>query len=222
MSAGAIVQRMVRWALAMVALVEAAGCATEGKPGPRPSAYPPAVLTGEGVLKCDISARANGRQTLTIVSGGGLEFDAIVSPLIDGTVTTRGPEKGGVYRFTSHLAKPAKGRLIGQGDLEIEELETKVQVEMDRYQQPGGRGTALRFRSGDMARRGIYVEFAGKARASDGNQVTFRVNLGAPTDGSGSVVPADDNIMSHMESKVVTIRAPTNTVLVTTTIERAR
>jgi hypothetical protein len=37
------------------------------------------------------------------------------------------------------------------------------------------------------------------------------------------VVPADDDITSHIESKVVSIRAPTNTsVVVTTTIERAR
>jgi hypothetical protein len=140
---------MVRWA--SVVLVVAAGCATEGKPQrsspanppaarPAPTAYPPAVLSGEGVLRCDISSRTNGRQILKIVKGGGLEFDAVVSPLIDGTVTTQGPDKGGVYKFTSHLARPAKGQILGQGALEIDELETRVQVEMDPLPAAGWQG----------------------------------------------------------------------------------
>jgi len=184
------------------------------------TAYPPAVLSGDGELHCDISASKNGRQTLVIVSGGGLEFDAAVSPIVDGTVTTRSPEKGGVYRFTSHLAGPAKGKLPGVGEVDLDELETKVAVEMNRYSQPQGRGTALTFSSSDMSRRGIYVEFVGRAHAPGGQRYAFHVNLGAPSDGSGRVVPADDNERSRMMEKAVYIRAPTTTVVVTTTVEK--
>src|SRR5882672_10635027 len=74
---------------------------------PARAADPPAVLTGEGELHCTIDARTNGHQRLEITSGGGLEFDAVVSPIVDGTVTTNGPDKGGAYRFMSHLAGPA-------------------------------------------------------------------------------------------------------------------
>ena len=195
-------------------------CACVPPPGGATSTYPPAVLSGDGELHCDISASKNGRQTLVIVNGGGLEFDAAVSPIVDGTVTTRGPDKGGLYRFTSHLAAPARGKLPGVGEVELDELETKVAVEMTRYQQPQGRGTALTFSSSDMSRRGIYVEFVGRAHAAGGQRYTFHVNLGAPSDGSGRVVPADDNERSSMMSKAVYIRAPTTTVVVTTTVEK--
>jgi len=194
----------------------------QATPLPARSADPPAVLTGEGELHCTIDARANGHQRLEITSGGGLEFDAVVSPIVDGTVTANGPDKGGAYRFTSHLAAPAKGKLPGTGDVEIDELETKVAVEMNHYQQPGGRGTKLTFTSGDMSRRGIYVEFAGKAHTARGERYSFRVNLGAPIEGSGKVTPANDNAISPMVGKVVYIRAPISTVLVmvTTSLER--
>ena len=190
------------------------------KPGAVDTTLPPAVLTGDGDLVCDISAKENGHQKLTIVSGGGLEFDVAVSPIVDGTVTTEGPDKGGSYRFTSHLAKPARGKLPGVGDFDLDELETKVIVEMKRYKQPAGKGTALTFTSADMARRGIYVEFAGRGHAKNGERYSFRVNLGAPSDGGGRVVPADDNARSNVASKMVSFRAPTTTVLVTTTVDK--
>ena len=154
---------------------------------------------------CDISAKENGHQKLTIVTGGGLEFDVAVSPIVDGTVTTEGPDKGGSYRFTSHLAKPARGKLPGVGEFDLDELETKVIVEMKRYKQPAGKGTALTFTSADMARRGIYVEFAGRGHAKNGERYSFRVNLGAPSDGGGRVVPADDNARSNVASKMVSV-----------------
>jgi hypothetical protein len=181
---------------------------------------PPAVLTGDGDLICDISSKENGHQKLTILDGGGLEFDVAVSPIVDGTVTTEGPDKGGGYKFTSHLAKPATAKLPGVGVFDLDELETKVMVEMARYKQPAGKGTALTFTSADMARRGIYVEFAGRGHAKNGEQYSFRVNLGAPSNGSGKVVPADDNRVSNVVTKAVQFRAPTTTVLVTTTFDR--
>jgi hypothetical protein len=206
--------------------------ASAGKPASKPAAkkgkaavaadappIPPAVLTGDGDLICNISAKENGHQKLTIVDGGGLEFDVAVSPIVDGTVTTDGPDKGGSYKFTSHLAKPATGKLPGVGTFDLDELETRVMVEMSRYKQPKGKGTELTFTSADMARRGIYVEFAGRGHAKNGEKYSFRVNLGAPSSGSGKVVPADDNRTSNVAAKVVEFHAPATTVLVTTTVD---
>jgi hypothetical protein len=210
--------------LVSVLLVTVAGCqkpAVQAQQGPDPAKYPPAVLTGDGELACEISSKQNGHQKLTITNGGGIEFDAVVSPIVDGRVIAHGPDKGGAYQFTSHLAKPGQAALPGVGKFDLDELETKVAVEMKRYQQPGGRGTALSFVSADMARRGIYVEFAGRGHAANGEQFTFRVNLGAPTDGRGTVVPTDDNEASGVMNKVVMIRAPTTTVLVTTAFQRS-
>jgi len=192
------------------------------KPGAAEVPIPPAVLTGDGELICNISDKENGHQKLTITNGGGLEFDAVVSPIVDGTVTTAGPDKGGSYRFTSHLAKPATGTLPGVGKVDLDELETKVVVEMKRYQQPKGKGTKLSFTSGDMSNRGIYLEFSGRAHAANGEKYSFRVNLGAPTDGNGSIDPTDDNETSHVAAKVVFVRAPATTVLVTTTVNRTK
>ena len=182
--------------------------------------YPPAVLTGDAELVCNISSKENGHQKLTIVNGGGIEFDAVVSPILDGRVIQRGPQMGGAYQFTSHLAKPGQAALPGIGKFDLDELETKVAVEMKRYQQPAGRGTALSFVSADMANRGVYVEFAGRGHAANGERFTFRVTLGAPTDGKGTVVPVNDNETSLIGNKMVEIHAPTTTVLVTTRFER--
>lgn len=192
------------------------GPAPASAPAAEQSPYPPAVINGEGSLVCSISAKENGRQTLTIASGDGLAFDAVVSPIVDGTVSTKGPEKGGTYRFTSHLAKPTKGTLPGVGEIDIDELETKVTVEMKRYQQPNGPGTELSFVSNDMADRGIYVEFAGRGRAANGEKYVFRVNLGKATDGSGKVQPATSNENAPIQSKMVMMRAPVTTSVVTT------
>jgi hypothetical protein len=195
----------------------AAACRRPREPVKGELGYPPSVLKGEADLVCDISARKNGHQKLTLRDGTGLEFDAVVSPIVDGTVTANGPAQGGLYRFTSHLAAPAKGKLASLGEVDIEELETKVAVEMSSYAQPGGLGTTLTFTARQMASQGIYVEFAGRARAATGDRYAFRVNLGAATDGSGHVQPADDNRVSHIEEKGVRIRAPTSTVYVTAT-----
>jgi len=88
----------------------------------QPPPLPPAVLTGDGVLECSISARENGHQKLVIKNGGGIEFDAVVSPIVDGRVIARGPDKGGAYQFTSHLAKPGRATLPGVGSFDLDEL----------------------------------------------------------------------------------------------------
>ena len=216
-----------------IALVWSFGCAgteLEAREPARPSgappvqtqvtapadALPPAVLNGDAELQCDISSRANGRQVLKLKSGQGLEFDAAVSPIVDGVVQAKGPERGGAYRFTSHLVGQAKGVLSGVGEVTLEALETKVNVAMDRYQQPQGAGTELTFTAADMSARGIYVEFGGRARAVDGERYAFRVTLGAPGAGSGGrVQPETDAVEAPAAAKMVSIHAPVTTVVST-------
>jgi hypothetical protein len=210
---------------AFVSCVFAAACAAHSAASPPPppkplvdsSPFPPAVVTGDGELVCTISSKENGRQKLTLKSGDGLEFDAVVSPIVDGTVNTKGPAQGGSYGFTSHLAQPAKGTLAGVGEVDIEQLETKVLVTMARYEQPGGPGTELSFTSSDMLQRGVYVEFAGRARSHRGETFAFRVTLGAAYGGSGKVKPADSSYNSPIAGKMVVIAAPTMSVITTTT-----
>ncbi|MGH7285350.1 MAG: hypothetical protein ACRELY_27835, partial [Polyangiaceae bacterium] len=109
-----------------------------------------------------------------------------------------------------------KGSLSGAGDVDIESLETRVMVEMKRYKQPAGRGTELTFTSEDMAAKGIYVEFAGRAKSKSGDRYSFRVTLGAPGQGSGgSVKPASDADSAPIMSKAVVIEAPQTTVVTT-------
>jgi hypothetical protein len=186
---------------------------------------PPAVLNGDAELQCDISSRANGRQVLKLMSGQGLEFDATVSPIVDGVVQAKGPDRGGAYRFTSHLVGGAKGVLSGVGEVALESLEAKVNVAVDRYQQPHGAGTELTFTAADMSARGIYVEFAGRARAANGERYAFRVTLGAPGAGSGGrVQPETDAIEAPAAAKMVSIHAPVTTVVssvgATTTVQK--
>ena len=181
-------------------------------------ADPPRIHSGDAHLDCTISARENGRQKLVMTQGSGLEFDVAVSPIVDGTVQTRGPAKGGAYRFSSHLVAPGRGTLSGVGPVAIDDLETRVNVEMDRYDQPGGAGTQLTFRSEDMAARGIYVEFAGHAHGDDGTRYAFRVTLGKPGAGSGgTVVPETPAATAPIQSKMVMIQAPFTTVVTSTT-----
>jgi hypothetical protein len=180
------------------------------------AAFPPAVLTGEAKLVCNIDAKRNGVQRLALSEGGGVEFDAEVTPILDGTVHLQGPDKGGVYRFTSHLAKPAPGKLSGVGEVTVDELETKVSVTIQRYAQPGGPGTELSFRSEDMARLGIYVEFAGTAHPASGGpdeRYAFRTTLGPSKKGEGRVRPSDANDNSNLVAKAVIIEAPVTTVV---------
>jgi hypothetical protein len=206
-----------------------AACAAPAEGGPEParplasprdpeaeaSPFPPAVLSGEGELHCTISAKENGRQLLVLRGGSGLEFDAVVSPIVDGTVQTKGPAEGGTYQFTSHLAQPAKGKLAGVGDVEIDTLETRVSVGMKRYQQPGGPGTELSFTSADIAARGVYIDFAGRARSALGERYAFRITLGVATEGSGKVQPADSSLNAPIYAKMVVVVAPTTTVVTT-------
>jgi hypothetical protein len=217
----------VRCPLVLASTIALAACsgAAPNTDGGNPSLLapqaPPVVQSGEAHLFCTISATKNGTQSLALTKGSGLEFQVSVSPIVDGAVQTRGPEKGGAYRFTSHLVGKGKGTLAGVGSVTIDELETKVNVEMNRYQQPGGAGTELSFTSRDMAQRGIYIEFAGTAHGSEGDRYAFRVTLGQPGEGSGGkVIPDGPADHAGIVSKMVVVQAPMTTVVTTTTVRK--
>jgi hypothetical protein len=175
---------------------------------------------GNVELHCTISATERGRQTMVASAGTALEFDAVVSPIVDGEVETRGETKGGMYRFTSHLAEPATGKLGNVGEVKLDELETRVTVEVNRYDQPRGAGAPFSFTSTDMRRGGVYVEFVGKATAKNGDHYAFRVNLGAPTGGSGEVTPDGPGPHEQIAVKRVMVQAPTITVVSKVTVQR--
>jgi hypothetical protein len=207
-------------ALLRSSLLLFAGCATTS-PRLDPGA-PPTVLTGEVGLVCNIDSQKEGVQRLTITEGGGIEFDAAVTPIVDGTVHLKGPDQGGVYRFTSHLARPVPAKLSGVGDVTLESLETKVSVTVVRYQQAGGPGTELSFRSEDMERRGIYIEFAGAARSPAGERYAFKTTLGAVHKGEGKVRPRDANYNSNLVAKAVMVEAPAVTTVIQSRTEVQR
>jgi hypothetical protein len=198
----------------------APGPPVDGAPLVEASPYPPAVLMGNVELHCTISATARGRQTMVASSGTALEFDAVVSPIVDGEVETRGETKGGMYRFSSHLAEPATGKLGNVGEVKLDELETRVTVEVNRYKQPRGAGAPFSFTSLDMRQGGVYVEFVGKATAKNGEHYAFRVNLGAPTGGSGEVTPDGPGEHQQIYAKMVMVQAPTITVVSKVTVQR--
>jgi hypothetical protein len=171
----------------------------------------PAVLLGEASLKCNIDWKTNGVQQLKITKGSGIEFDAQVSPILDGTVNFTKPSAQ--YQFTSHLAKAGTATLSGVGPVELERLDTKVSVEVSHFDQPDGPGSSFSFTSADIVSRGVYVEFAGIAKAHDGSRYAFRINLGPTTGGSGKVSPADANIRTKLKQKEVSVDAPVTAVV---------
>lgn len=211
----------MRWLwCSLLSLAAVLGCERKDAVSPQALAAtanpsePPAVLNGSAKLECTISSRENGHQKLVLDSGQGLEFDVAVSPIVDGIVETSSTRPSASYQFTSHLAAPGQGSLSGVGKVRIEKLETRVHVDMQRYDQPKGPGTELSFRSEDMVDKGVYVEFRGDARAENGDMYRFRVSLGAAGPGSGGrVQPASDAERAPIAAKMVMIEAPQTTVV---------
>jgi hypothetical protein len=172
------------------------------------------VLLGEAELKCTIDSRQNGVQKVVVTKGGGLEFDAVVSPIVDGILTLKSPNEGATYRFTSHLAQPATGNIPGLGKVTIDKLDTKVSVDLSRYKQPNGPGTALSFESGEMSVRGNYIDFVGSGKTESGEDITFHINFGAASAGSGQITPTDANQVSRLLAKTVNIQGAMASVIV--------
>ena len=191
-----------------------------------PIPYPPIVLNGRAELECNISSRADGRQKLVMREGAGIAFDAAVSPIVDGVVETKGPTKGGVYSFTSHLVKPVPAKLAGVGDVTLTQLETRVTVGLSGYTQVAP-GKPLSFEASQLLRGGSYLEFTGRAQGKSTGPAptvyTFRVSFGEATFAEGRVEPESDNDRAPIASKMVVIHAPIVTSVLaqsTTTLQQ--
>ena len=183
--------------------------------------YPPLVFNSKAWLDCSISASANGRQTMSTVSGQGFTFDAAMLPIQKSKLQLVG--KGGMtYKFDSFPTAAVKAHLNGIGDGAITEMKSEVEVGVSRFQQPGGPGTAIHFTAGDITADSAYVEFTGVfVRASDSKRFPFRVLFGRVQDGSGTVVPMNRAPDTMIASKTVTVGSQHLPAEVTTALYEA-
>src|SRR5262249_8788143 len=150
--------------------------------------YPPLVFTSKAWLDCSISSTKNGRQAMRTVVGQGFTFDPEMLPIKDGKVMLKEP--GMLYKFTAFPTAAVKAHVSGLGDGTITEMKAEVEVDVSRFQQPGGPGTDIHFKAADLGGDSAYVEFAGLfVRRSDQKRFPFRILFGSITDGQGTVTP---------------------------------
>jgi hypothetical protein len=183
-------------------------------------AYPPLVFTSRAVLECSISSSKPGRQTMHTVSGQGFEFDMAMLPIKDGIVEVRLP--GMLYKFTAFPANriPAEFKGIGKGT--IERMKAEVEVDVNRFRQPAGPGTEIRFDAADINTDAAYVEFTGLfVREADQKRFPFRVLFGSVTDGGGVVVPSSALDRTPLLSKMVNLGSLVRPAGVTTAMYEA-
>ena len=101
-------------------------------------------------------------------------------------------------------------------------MKAEVAVDVNRYQQPGGKGTEIHFTGSDIDTNGAYVEFTGLfVRKSDGKRFPFRVLFGNVGDGQGRVTPIDERPESAMMSKSVSLGTVERPATVTTALYEA-
>ncbi len=182
--------------------------------------YPPLVFTSKATLDCSISSTANGRQIMKTLSGSGFSFDSVMLPIGDGKVKVNDP--GMKYKFTAFPASAVKARFAGLGDGTITEMKAEVEVDVKRFERPGGPGTTIRFSAADITADAAYVEFTGLfIRQSDQKPFPFRVVFGSVTEGHGTVVPASRGPEVPLLSKMVTLGSLANPATVTTALYEA-
>jgi len=179
--------------------------------------YPPLVFNSTATLDCKISATGLGRQIMKTVSGQGFDFDAIMLPIKEGWVKLKKP--GMNYQFTSYPSNAIPATLKGIGEGMITEFQAEVEVDVRRYDQPGGPGTEISFNSSDIVNDAAYVEFTGVfVRQKDKKEFPFRVLFGSVPDGQGRVTPADSKPNSRMMAKAVAIGTLTRPATVVTAL----
>lgn len=182
--------------------------------------YPPLVFTSRATLDCAISSTQKGRQIMHTVGGQGFSFDATMLPIKDGTIQLKTP--GMMYKFTAYPVLPLPARFHSLGEGTITAMKAEVEVDVKRFQQPGGPGTQIRFQSADMAPDAAYIEFTGLfVRKSDHKRFPFRVVFGSAGDGQGVVTPASPGNEARIMSKSVRIGTPQRAAAVTTALYEA-
>lgn len=194
---------------------------------PRPAAswqairnYPPLVFTSKAWLDCSISSTANGRQIMRTLSGQGFTFDTAMLPIKDGRVQVKKP--GMLYKFDAFPTAAVPAKFNGLGEGRITEMKAEVEVDVKRFQQPGGPGTNIRFQASDINPDAAYVEFTGVwVRQRDDKPFPFRVLFGSVTQGGGNVTPGGPGRDTRLMSKAVQLGSPQQPVPVMTALYEA-
>lgn len=183
--------------------------------------YPPLVFSSKAWLDCSISSSANGRQTMSTLSGQGFTFDAAMLPIQKSKLQLVG-NGGMMYKFDSFPTAAVKAHFNGIGDGTITEMKSEVEVGVSRFEQPGGPGTAIHFTAADITADSAYVEFTGVfVRTSDSKRFPFRVLFGRVQDGKGTVVPMNRAPETAIASKSVALGSQNLPAEVTTALYEA-
>ena len=179
--------------------------------------YPPLVFTSQATLDCAISSTSPGLQTLTTVSGQGFSFSTPMLPLEESEVKLIG--QGMMYRFNAFPAKVFAAKFTGLGEGNVTRMKAEIEVDVKRFQQPGGPGTAISFNAEDINADAAYVEFTGLwVRTKDEKRFPFRVLFSRITAGNGHVVPETAAPSTHVVSKMVSLGTPPAPATVTTSL----
>jgi hypothetical protein len=182
--------------------------------------FPPLVFTSRATLDCVISSTTTGRQTMKTLSGGGFSFDTPLAPTTDGRVKLKTP--GMMYKFNAFPVKAFKASFSGLGAGMITRMKAEVEVDVDRFSQPGGAGTLIHFSAADIRGDSAYVEYTGLfVRDSDGKNFYFRALFGSVPEGSGEVLPAGPGPDVRLMEKRVSLGSLQRPVIVTTSLYEA-
>lgn len=182
--------------------------------------YPPLIFNSKAWLDCAISSTQNGRQVMTTTSGQGFTFSTAMLPIQDGKVKLKAP--GMLYKFNAFPTTAIPAHFNGLGEGTIIEMKAEVEVDVKRFQQPGGPGTNILFHASDINPDAAYVEFTGVwVRQSDFKRFPFRVLFGSVTDGGGNVRPAGPGPDTQIMAKRVELGTPKQPATVTTALYEA-
>src|SRR5262249_42891895 len=150
--------------------------------------YPPLVFQSKAMLDCSISSSAEGRQVMSTSSGQGFSFATPMKPITDSAVKLQGT--GMMYKFNAFPTRAFPASFSGLGEGTVTAMKAEIEVQVDRYSQPGGPGTAISFSAQDIRADAAYVEFTGIwVRTRDSKRFPFRVLFTSVSSGHGTVVP---------------------------------
>lgn len=179
--------------------------------------YPPLVFSSKATLDCSISATAEGRQIMSTQSGQGFTFSVAMRPISESQVKLQG--RGMMYKFNAFPTSAFPARFSGLGDGVVTAMKAEIEVQVDRFTQPGGPGTPISFNASDISADAAYVEFTGIwVRTKDKKRFPFRVLFSSVNDGKGSVVPRTRAPETSIASKVVMLGSPPAPATVTTSL----
>jgi hypothetical protein len=208
---------MTRIASFLLPALVLTACGSSQSPWMAERKYPPLVFTSQAYLDCSISSTQPGRQAMTTTSGQGFSFETPMKPIATSKLKVAGT--GMNYKFDAYPTATFPAKFTGLGDGTVVEMKAEVEVDVKRYQQPGGSGTDITFDAADINADGAYVEFTGVwVRSSDSKRFPFRVLFSKVSDGGGRVTPATPEPDTHIMAKAVMIGTPKMPATVTTSL----